>query len=221
MMATKSTVQILFSPDFSYRVPAYARDYVWNESNWTYLWDDIQEHSNLRLEGGNKAKTHFTGTIVISEVHRADEKYLEIIDGQQRLTTFQIILCAIRDTCYTFNNAPKNIADAAQRLIQNGSAFVSGLNLYKLLPQEGIDRDAFQSLVAPEETEATEENDKSELILPAYKYFKNKIQGYVAGDYDKLRNLFVSILRDFTVVQIGVRSDEELEEIFQTINGIR
>ena len=216
MTTTEPSVNTLFSSDKIYKIPLYQRHYIWNKRNWEHLWDDIQEKSELRLNGENSAKKHFTGAIVISQANEVDEEYLEIIDGQQRLTTFQIILCVIRDTCSAFNKDPQEIAGRAQGCIQNDPVVMSGP---KLLPRQGADRDTFQSLVAPEETETTEENDKSRLILPAYKYFKDEIQGYVAGNYNKLYNLFLSILNDFTVVEIIVGSDDEPEKIFQTING--
>ena len=146
-------------------------------------------------------------------------KNLEIIDGQQRLTTFQIILCAIRDTCKAFDSDAANIAKRANGFIQNEQTRVSGpSDLYKLLPREGVDRDAFQSLAASEEVE-TKENDRSGLIHSAYEHFKKEVKAYVTNDYDKLHNLFLSILNDFRVIHIMVSSDDEPEKIFQTING--
>ena len=212
MEATEPSVNTLFSSDKIYKIPLYQRHYIWNKRNWEHLWDDIQ----VKLKDKTSAKKHFTGAIVISQVDEVDEEYLEIIDGQQRLTTFQIILCVIRDTCKTFKEDPQNIKCRAQNFIQNDPVLMPGP---KLIPRKGADREEFQSLVDPEEVETVEGNDKSGSIPSAYEYFKDKIQGYVDGNYDRLDNLFFSILNDFKVIQIMVDPDDEPEKIFQTING--
>ena len=86
----------LFGGKQQYWTPLYQRRYVWDTSNWEALWRDI-----LKIQHQINAKEnnqHFTGTIVTQPYGNTQEKY-EIIDGQQRLTTFQIIFCVIRDLC--------------------------------------------------------------------------------------------------------------------------
>ena len=225
MKLTESNVDYLFSRTNLYRVPLYQRHYVWNKKNWDQLWTDIKNKSNLRLENGRSVKTHFTGAIVI----QPDAGKLEIIDGQQRLTTFQIILCAIRDVCKVFNNDTTNIEKTAQSRILNDLRRLSRPSRspesdqkYKLLPRAGSDRQTFQCLVASEIAEA-EKKDKGGFIFGAYDYFKDEVEGYVTQDHHKLEilldTLIETILKDFVMVQIMVDSDDDPEKIFQTING--
>ena len=78
------TVENLFSPrGVKYRIPIYQRRYVWEDNNWRHLWTDIE----AVVKNVSEAK-HFTGVIVI----RDEANTLEIVDGQQRLTTFQIFV---------------------------------------------------------------------------------------------------------------------------------
>ena len=213
-MSIPQTVNNLFSGTVRFRIPLYQRHYVWDKRNWEALWIDIEETTSLRLDGENSAKQHFTGAIVI----QPNASYIEIIDGQQRLTTFQIILCAIRDTCEAFDDDNK-IAESCKDTIQNAPGRNSRLNLldttrlYKLLPREGSDRDAFQFLVERKIDES------SGLIRDAYDYFKDAIGVYAGEDYGKLHNLYLSILGGFTFSTIEVKPDDEPEKIFQTING--
>ena len=91
-MPKESPVAKVFSDDKTqYRIPVYQRRYVWDETNWKELWEDITQ----LLDTGNK---HFTGDVVmhVDETDSELTKY-EIIDGQQRLTTFLVIFCVIRD----------------------------------------------------------------------------------------------------------------------------
>lgn len=230
MKSRESNVDYLFSRTNLYRVPLYQRHYVWNEKNWEDLWTDIKDKSNLRLDSGKgrSVKTHFTGAIVI----QPDAETLEIIDGQQRLTTFQIILCAIRDVCKIFDNGTNdttNIAKTAQDRVLNDLTRFSRPSRspeqeqrYKLLPRAGSDRQTFQCLVASE-VDGARKKDKSGFIYGAYVYFTDEIKRYVTQDHRELRilldTLIETILKDFVVVQITVDSDDDPEKIFQTING--
>jgi len=103
MQPTNVDIKSLFGNKVQFRIPLFQRHYVWSkEDQWQPLWEDIEGKSNQHLSQQKKDKfTHFTGAIVIQQkTTNVDEvpKY-EIIDGQQRLTTFQVILCALRDIC--------------------------------------------------------------------------------------------------------------------------
>lgn len=73
---------------FRLRVPKYQRDYAWDEQNVLDLLDDLAG----AIEKGDTR--HFLGSIVMTRMGPED---LEIVDGQQRLATAFMILCAIRD----------------------------------------------------------------------------------------------------------------------------
>lgn len=71
-------------------VPDYQREYAWGKDQWGELWDDIYA---LTIDREN----HFIGSTVVIERRDGNIKKFELVDGQQRLTTISIILCAIRD----------------------------------------------------------------------------------------------------------------------------
>ena len=93
--------------DKQFQIPRYQRRYVWNETNWHTLSTDILALLGLELEGNKadgftfnpteKVKKHFTGIIVTDIDESGEVKIFEVIDGQQRLTTFLIIFSVIRD----------------------------------------------------------------------------------------------------------------------------
>jgi len=72
------------------RVPDYQREYSWDKDQWEELWDDVYA---LTRERDN----HFVGSIVVIKKNKDGMKTLELVDGQQRLTTLSLFLCAIRD----------------------------------------------------------------------------------------------------------------------------
>ena len=233
MNAETRNVNSLFSSTQTYRVRLYQRHYIWDESDWKKLWGDIKERSDLRLRDENSRKEHSTGIIII----QPDGRNIELLDGQQRLITFQIILCAIRDIWTVFDNT--EAAERVHRLIENdGFDESESTGRYKLFPREGSDRESFLSIVEQKmvinaanpfgrdsalerwrRRRRTEErsDEGGERIQEAYWYFRSAIAKYVSTDYDKLNNLYRTIIENFTVDQIEVVSGDEGARIFDSI----
>lgn len=72
-----------------YVVPDYQREYVWTEKEVRQLLDDISEQIDAA-----SATEYFVGTVLVSP--GSQKNHYEVIDGQQRLTTFFLLLCALR-----------------------------------------------------------------------------------------------------------------------------
>src|SRR5258708_29636519 len=72
-----------------YIVPDYQREYVWTEKEVQQLLDDIDEQFD-----GTDRREYFIGTVLVSPT--TQKNHFEVIDGQQRLTTFFLLLCALR-----------------------------------------------------------------------------------------------------------------------------
>ncbi|MGB3240955.1 MAG: DUF262 domain-containing HNH endonuclease family protein [Geitlerinemataceae cyanobacterium] len=75
-----------------YIVPSYQREYVWQEEQVTEFFDDI--YNEFRIQQPDAPSEYFIGSIIVCD--RPDGLY-EVIDGQQRMTTAYLLLCAIRD----------------------------------------------------------------------------------------------------------------------------
>ncbi len=77
-------------------VPIYQRRYVWDEERqWEPLWQDLRRLAEHRLAGGTS--THFLGAVVVQIIDNqmGQMQRRAIIDGQQRLTTLQIVFDAV------------------------------------------------------------------------------------------------------------------------------
>src|SRR5690606_7968700 len=83
-----------------YKIPQYQRPYKWEDEPVYKLRDDIYEACE------NKVPNYFLGTIITAKP-RDDEKsaYVDVVDGQQRLTTLMILFCVLRDLYPTINQA--------------------------------------------------------------------------------------------------------------------
>ncbi|MCX2717128.1 DUF262 domain-containing HNH endonuclease family protein [Helicobacter sp. MIT 21-1697] len=79
----------------SFLIPNYQRDYAWEERNFEELWEDLEESIELADRESLQDKGHFLGTIVISPTESNNKKRIDVIDGQQRLTTTFMLLIAL------------------------------------------------------------------------------------------------------------------------------
>jgi hypothetical protein len=89
----------LFNGRIQFMVPVYQRAYVWNEAeNWGVLWEDIADTAERYIADptAHVRQRHFLGPIVLDQqpVEAGGVDPRLVIDGQQRLTTLQIILSA-------------------------------------------------------------------------------------------------------------------------------
>ncbi len=82
------TVLEVFEGSSYYRVPEYQRPYSWTNEHVEKLWDDIRSASE------NPDDVYFLGPVILSGVKKGR---LDIIDGQQRLTSLTILFCVLRD----------------------------------------------------------------------------------------------------------------------------
>jgi uncharacterized protein with ParB-like and HNH nuclease domain len=84
------TIKQLFgNTDALYQIPRYQRPYSWGEEQLEKLWDDL-------LEAQQNDPNYFLGSIITAKPEESSS-YLDIVDGQQRLTTLLILLCVVRD----------------------------------------------------------------------------------------------------------------------------
>lgn len=93
------TISNFLSQQKQYSIPRYQRGYVWEEKQWSQLFDDLKTNCIK-----NKAEGHFIGSVVIYDQAGVNYTTAHIIDGQQRLTTFSILILTIMRYADMTNN---------------------------------------------------------------------------------------------------------------------
>ena len=86
--AQESSVRAIFAPGERLQMPPYQRSYSWETREANELLGDL-------IDSVKTGTPHFVGAIVL--IHGAENGVLEIVDGQQRLTTLTILLAVLRD----------------------------------------------------------------------------------------------------------------------------
>lgn len=214
------TVQTLFgdTANIQYRIPIYQRRYVWDNLNWESLWTDINENM---VKDEENIRQIFAGIIVTRQENKQnDTEIYDVIDGQQRLTTFQIILCLIRRHILSESwKDHRKIIPGIDHLMKYGE----GENLQnKLWPKEkSDDEEVFQALVKWD-TDIPVEQDDEHVLLKAFRYFKKQIEAY---NYGEIHKLYRIITLSIVVAQINVTDEDDSgidvtpEKLFASLNA--
>jgi len=94
---TSLTIKQLFgNTDSLYQIPRYQRPYSWNDEQLEKLWDDL-------IESSEKDPNYFLGSVITAKPEETST-YLDIVDGQQRLTTLTILMSVYRDLYPNINS---------------------------------------------------------------------------------------------------------------------
>ena len=88
----ESLKKVLCDDERFYQIPDYQRPYSWDKDNVSDLISDLVTSYINNIE-----ENYFCGSLVLVQ---GDKGRLDIIDGQQRVTTFTILACVIRDLYY-------------------------------------------------------------------------------------------------------------------------
>jgi uncharacterized protein with ParB-like and HNH nuclease domain len=144
-----------------------------------------------------------------------------IIDGQQRLTTFQILLSALREVAQ--NVGASAYADEVQRYLRNNGIMQDpDEERFKIWPTR-VDQDAFKIIVMPASINEIESYEKknSSMLIQAYNFFKDMILKYSMNDESlrRIETLYHVLREDLEVVSIELDGDDDPQVIFETLNA--
>jgi len=199
-----------------YIVPDYQREYVWTDKEVHQLLEDI----NDEIDSSSK-KEYFIGTILASP--STQENHYEVVDGQQRLTTFFLLLCALKNL---FKAEPQEATISGlistSYTDSNGDTKIS----LKLEPRYENAKEVMNKLV-----EMNAEPDKTRSAIQAagitfYGSLENLINAYATiyrylndnyKDKNELRKYWGYLANNVVFIQISTDVSSALK-IFETIN---
>lgn len=226
MKPATNTLTEIFNSDVRYVVPLYQRPYVWRrDTHWEPLWEDITVVLEHYLNGDGSVATHFLGAIVLDQEDNVPGEAIRrlVIDGQQRLTTLQLLLKA-STACADGDGADRQ-ARLLKKLIWNDADLASGDARFKVWPTNA-NQSAFRAVMHANGAEPEGPDDPSNTIHEAYAYFRGVITAWVhdgitdedeLGErYEALRVALSSLL---LVVTINLEAGDNAQLIFETLNA--
>lgn len=148
MQPNKTTITGLFSTPLQYQIPIFQRGYVWTlEKQVAPLWFDIHARAlavweqivraNQGASSGFKPlRKHFLGSIVMTPMPSAFGRApaFEVIDGQQRSTTLQLLLLAFRQAALQLSGSP--VAQMMDGLVRNAGPYQRQEDHFKVWPTQ-------------------------------------------------------------------------------------
>ncbi len=202
MQASETKLRKLIEGTTQYVVPLFQRPYSWSEKQWKTLWADVIEQS--RHDDG---RPHFFGSIVTTPAKSVPQgvgKYL-LIDGQQRITTIQVLLAAVRDSADRAAEVKLRDRIVAQYLT---NAFEEGDERLKVLPTQD-DRPAFRAIIRKD---AVPENR----LRTCYQFFLSRLERLTAN---QLESIHLAVVDRLSLVSITCDEHDNPHLIFESLNA--
>jgi Protein of unknown function DUF262/Protein of unknown function (DUF1524) len=242
MQANPRSLDTLFNSQLRYVVPMFQRLYVWQENpQWATLWEDVAEKAVLQLKGV-KTNPHYLGALIVEGVRPSSPREVKrflVIDGQQRLTTLQILLCAYRD--FSMKNDWKTLERTVTRYLENADTDVMEHpeeESLKLWPTT-LNRKIFTDIIQARSQEKLIKKyplirlprkrnyEPRSNLVEAYLYFYKSISTWIASsasDFEKSQEesafaLLQALQQDFSVVEISLSEGDDSQEIFYSLNS--
>jgi uncharacterized protein with ParB-like and HNH nuclease domain len=226
------SVQKLFGREVHYAVPLYQRPYVWNEKDqWRPLWEDLSPLAEMVAEG-RQGRAHFLGASVQEPipVPSGETETRRVIDGQQRLTTLQLLLKAFRDAASARGHQPH--AQAIGKLLSNDDPLITEApKRLKLWPTQtdqkdfqrvmdaGSPADLLKALCKPDGSYPL----KNHTIANAYLFFHKEIDAWLEEGGDnveaRVKGLYGAIRDQLRLVVIDLDEKDDAQAIFETLNA--
>ena len=101
---SKPIVLQTFFTDKKYIIPRYQREYSWSKEQLEDFYSDIVSNIKEEEKGIYKTQEYFFGTVILVGDMEKPNKPIEIIDGQQRITTITIFLSVLSDILYNYDD---------------------------------------------------------------------------------------------------------------------
>lgn len=199
--ADEKTLGKLFERRAVYEVPQYQRRFAWGPEQFEDLWNDIQQ-------GLKHERVHSLGEIKLVPQRDADPPKLEIIDGQQRLTTLAVLICALRDE-YKRRAAEEKIIKQLQDLLQTQDRNANRLRRLYLLDVRGDD-EAYETIYNSEKTAS-----KEGAVYRAYEFFSDKVGQLSDRRLDQVRTY---VMDGLSFIKTEVDDSDQAFIIFETQN---
>lgn len=214
MKVDEVAINQVFLPNRTLKIPYFQRPYVWKTENWKKFYEDIAEIA-ITVSEGDEPETYFLGSIILKQGKFAGGQQLDVIDGQQRLTTIVLFMKALflslgRNDFFNQNFMRQSLLGETQSI---------------LVPNHN-DTIIYQKIISSDVLR-TESIDNTSDMANAFAYFADRILKSRRGEDEEYNvspeKLYETVTNYVRLVCIEVNNNENAQKIFETINctGIR
>lgn len=199
-----------------YTIPRYQREYTWSRAQWDALFDDLLDNE----------LNYFLGSIIC--INQAQDTHaiqdLELVDGQQRMTTLSLLLAAIYQSLRVLPDLP---IDQQMELynLKHKLVLKKQLDQPRLIPQvqNYNQQDYFAVLAEAKLLEDVEwaPNAGNRRVMKAYRHFLWRIDQYLESSTDPVAALSILLekVNSATLVKIEVAGHSDAYTLFESLNN--
>lgn len=205
-------------------IPEYQRPYRWGENECDTLWTDIKNFFNEKRKSEDAPKEYFIGTIVTC-TDEANKNEINIIDGQQRMTSLMLLLRAFYLKLEHMKEQWPNDEDIEGLMqqiepciwkVDKMSRKVKDRTLLKIDSRVALDKDNddFKTILCK-----GEKRNSNSAYAKNYTYFFDQCEKFAAENTMMWKELCLTILNDCIVFPIECEDLNSALTIFSTLNN--
>ncbi|MEO7859467.1 MAG: DUF262 domain-containing protein [Nitrospirales bacterium] len=217
---TKKSISSLFSEmqGSKFIIPAYQRPYKWDLEKCEILWQDLTGFFEERKSN----EEYYLGTVVTCRNDESGKVEIEVIDGQQRITSLLLLLRAFYTKLENSAIVDENITGLKNQIapciwdVDSISGRVSDTNLIHIESRVATesDNDVFHAILRTGQA-----NDKAtDLYSKNYHYFFSKCEEYAKTNPIHWQKFCVTILKNCIILPIDCEKLDTALTIFSTLN---
>lgn len=214
-------LETIFQKQVRYEIPAFQRQYIWSQDfQLEPLWEDVRNTAEQYIENA-RIGDHFLGAVVLQEQSTMTADALDrriVVDGQQRLTTLQLLLAAVQEE---LEHRGHSGAERLALLVANHRAFCGDDpdNRFKVWPTT-LDQDAFRQAMGGSKRQAGYEGSR---IGEAHGFFGTQVQQWLDAYPEEAETRAGALERvvagRLAVVVIDLDRTDNPHIIFETLNA--
>ncbi len=213
----KSVLELLSAKKSKFLIPDYQRPYAWTEDQCQTLWDDLFSFAipDDNAQAFDDDEEYFLGSVV---TFKNEHGQLEVIDGQQRLTTLLLILRAFYDKFANMKDPEsERTRDMIEKCIWATNTFgIADKDVLKINSEVATDNDKEQFLKLLK-TGLVPEGTSSQYVVN-YRFFQQKIAEFLDEFPSYFAYLPARILGNCILLPIEAESQDTALRIFSTLN---
>lgn len=207
----------------NFYIPSYQRGYAWKEETAGQLFDDLYNHLIKKSESD-----YFIGNIIVYNNRDGLRNELVVVDGQQRITTFMLLITALRVSSFSSGELETDekikLEEKLRELVISKVSSKEEENKIKLFSNrqevvsEIINCDLKNTnLLKDEWAKNIDKKYKDTNYLKNLHMFIKKINKLIITFDDYL--MFITLLERVMFVMIDIENNENVHEIFENINS--
>ena len=225
--ATSMSINDMLKLPRKYVIPRFQREYSWENEELIAMWEDLVENFSFN-NGELKANEYFIGSIVlVGDDDNSSEIKREVVDGQQRLTTFTIAFSVISQLFFRNDEEKLRNVTHLNILAEDNDGI-----LYPKLLNESP-KPFFQYRIQEKDIDFSQipRTTEEKRILKAYEFFEKKLSttNFMKELEEKFPGInveYVDALKSFRdqilscrVVHVTVKSIDDAYTIFEVLNS--